>query len=75
MIYSKIQKIGKRIAKKQFNEFLEREKRRIERKGERIELNLFDSGLRIDITEVEKRLIEALRDKRRGRKVKRDKKR
>jgi len=66
LIYSKMLiRIGQRIARKQFKRLLDAEKKRIDSTGERVSVNLFDSGLWLNVTEAEKRLIEVLKGKQR----------
>lgn len=76
MIFLKIlERLGKRIAKRQFRNLIEREKQRIDERDERIELNLFNCGLKIDLTEVEKKMLELIGNKKKQKRVNRDKKR
>jgi len=76
LIFLKIlERLGKRIAKRQFRNLIEREKQRIDERDERIELNLFNCGLKIDLTEVEKKMLELIGNKKKQKRVNRDKKR
>jgi hypothetical protein len=70
-----LERLGKRIAKRQFRNLIEREKQRIDERDERIELNLFNCGLKIDLTEVEKKMLELIGNKKKQKRVNRDKKR